>query len=82
MKEAVQVTVHTKEFCQPCKATVRKLDQLGVEYVSVAADPDVLAAKGFTSAPVVEVDLGDRASWSWSGHRPSQLERLAALLPS
>lgn len=61
-----------------------KLDQKHIpfEYVRVDLD-DAAKAKadtyGYLQAPVVVVDLGDGAEWSWSGYRPSEIEKLKEL---
>ncbi len=82
----MNITLYTlpASVCYQCKGTKYVLDNLGVPYkeVPIANNPDAFAhvqSLGYTSAPVVEVDLGDGASWSWSGFRPSQIEKLAAL---
>lgn len=77
--------MYEKPNCVGCKFTKRKLDELKVPYQTVDLTEDagaftkVTEEMGYLSAPVVEVDLGDRASWSWMGYAPSQLERLAEL---
>lgn len=73
------VTVYTKNHCQPCRATKRRLDDLGVDYVeiNVEDDPDTrqrLIDAGFLESPVVYPESGD----PWSGFRP---DKLAALSP-
>jgi hypothetical protein len=62
--------------------TAKKLEQIGVTYDAIRLDEypearDVVSGLGYTSAPVVVVDLGDDVTWSWSGYRPSELEKLA-----
>ena len=73
------IDVYTKPACQPCRATKRKLDQLGVEYNEhQAADHmDMLAPLGHTSAPVVVVtnDAGDMVE-HWAGFVPDKLKGL------
>jgi glutaredoxin-like protein NrdH len=78
----MRVTVYTQSFCQPCRATKRKLGQLGIPYYEVPVDRnpdalDLIKSWGFTSAPVVRVDLGDGATWTWYGYAPTQIARLA-----
>jgi len=78
------VTVYSQPACQPCKFTKMKLAQLGVEYETVQLDEDPTAlekikAMGYSAAPVVVVDLGDGATWTWAGYRPSEIERLVSL---
>ena len=74
------IDVYTKPACQPCRATKRKLDQLGVEYNEhQAADHmDMLSPLGHTSAPVVVVtnDAGDMVA-HWAGFVPDKLKGLA-----
>jgi len=71
------ITVYSQPNCQPCKATKRKLDQLGVNYraVDVADDETALATirgLGYQQTPVVVA--GEQ---HWSGYRPHMLEELA-----
>ena len=68
--------------CLQCRFTKRLLEQLGVPYedIPLAQDPDALAyvkSLGYASAPVMVVDMGEGATWSWTGYRPSQIELLA-----
>lgn len=74
------VRVYTSPLCQPCKATKRVLDKAGVSYEEIdATDPavaDRLKSYGFTTSPVVEVELPDGVD-RWDGLR---LDRLAALV--
>ena len=60
-----------------------KLDKLGVQYETVDLTEDSAARfrdENLLQAPVVEVDLGDGATWRWSGYSPSQIERLQKVL--
>lgn len=75
------VTVYSQPACQPCRATKRKLDALGVDYVDidVTQDPearDYVLSLGYKSAPVVVA--GD---WHHSGYVPDALDRIARELP-
>lgn len=75
---ATDVTLYSRPNCQPCKATGRKLEQLGVVFakIDVTQDPDALdyiKSLGYLQAPVV-VAGGDH----WSGYKPDLLKRLAA----
>lgn len=74
------IDVYTKDACQPCKATKRKLDQLGVAYNEHHAPDhmDTLAPLGHTEAPVVVVTNveGDMVE-HWAGFSPDKLEGLA-----
>lgn len=75
----MRVTVFTKPICQGCKATKRKLEQMDIDYDTQELDEESAArflSIGLMSAPIVEVDFGFGATWSWGGHAPSQLERL------
>lgn len=75
----MHVTIYTKPSCQPCKATKRSLDKLDIDYDTVELDEALAATfkgEGLGAAPVVEVDLGAGAAWRWSGHAPTQIEKL------
>ena len=41
--------------CPKCKVLEKKLDSSGINY-SIVTDVDVMAQKGFQSAPMLEVD--------------------------
>lgn len=75
----MQITVYTKNHCQPCKATKRKLEALGLAYREINVDEkpearDFLISGGWRESPVVlTADLP-----GWSGYRPDLLEDLAA----
>lgn len=74
------IDVYTKPSCQPCRATKRKLDQLGLDYNEhQAADHmDMLSPLGHTSAPVVVVtDEGGDMVTHWAGFVPDKLKGLA-----
>lgn len=81
----MSVTVYertTGPVCQPCKATKRTLDRLGVVYDSIPIEsvPELaegFKAEGLLSAPIVEVRR-DGLVERWSGHRPTLLEGLAS----
>lgn len=80
----MHVTVYTKPACPGCKFTKRKLDDLSIPYdtVELETDPDAveyIKSLGYSSAPVVVVDLGDGATWTWSGYAPSKIGRLQEL---
>lgn len=73
------VTVYSQANCQPCKATIRKLDELGIEYVviDITSDQeahDYVVSLGFKQTPVVVV--GDQ---SWAGYVPSKIQKLRGL---
>lgn len=68
--------------CVACRQTVRAFDRAGVGYEVVVCDEaliDSLRRDGFTEFPVVKVDCGAGASWSWSGFRIDEIKRLAQL---
>jgi glutaredoxin-like protein NrdH len=72
-------TVYTKYNCQPCRATKRKLEQLGVIFQEVNVEDDeqaldTIKAMGFLQAPVVVPPHGE----PWSGYNPGRLADLAA----
>lgn len=72
------IRLYSKPGCQPCKATKRALDKLGIEYeqFDVTTDPsaaEAAAGYGYTSLPIVVVDENTH----WGGHCPSKLEKLA-----
>jgi glutaredoxin-like protein NrdH len=77
--------VKPKDFipkCQPCVATVRKLEDLDLEHEQRdATDPDNLALikdhLGHYEAPVIVVFDGDEIVKHWSGYRPDLIDELA-----
>ena len=86
-KSILKITVYSlpENQCPQCKFTKRKLDDLGLPYEVVEVSDDPAAVKliremGFSSAPVVVVDFGDDASWSWQGFSPSRIEQMVARL--
>lgn len=66
-----EVVVYTQPNCQPCKATLRRFNEAGIEVKDLpAADyTDLLKAMGHSSAPVVM----DRVS-HWHGYRPDLID--------
>jgi len=79
------ITVYGRENCQPCRATRRRLDVLGVAYqfrnvetYNYGRLEDDLRASGYRSLPVVEVTHDDGNLETWSGFRPDKLDQLAA----
>lgn len=75
----MSVIVFTKDKCQPCKATKRKLDKEGIAYseVNLSENPEAverIAALGYSSAPIVLA--GDQ---HWAGFQP---DRILALKPA
>lgn len=76
----MNVTIYTKPNCQPCRATKRTLDRIGVEYDELPADEhtDVLAPLGHLVAPVVVVtDPTGAVVDSWGGFSPDKCRGLA-----
>lgn len=73
-------TVYTLPDCQPCKATKRLFEKLGVPYIEVSlmdapADAQRLRDAGHATAPIVETP--DRR---WSGFRINEIREHAAEL--
>lgn len=73
-----KITVYSTSGCQACRATYRKLNQLGLAYdhVDITEDPDArdyVLSLGHTSAPIVVLSDGTH----WSGYRQAKLEALA-----
>lgn len=71
------ITVYTRPDCQPCKATKKKLEQLGADYtvVDVTEDADALDLirdLGYLQAPVTVVRDGDDEI-HWGGYAPDKL---------
>jgi glutaredoxin-like protein NrdH len=71
------ITVYSRPDCEPCKATIRKLNQLGLPHqkIDVTEEPDALdyiRGLGYLQAPVVVA--GDD---HWSGYRPHRIKELA-----
>lgn len=76
------VTVYTKDKCQPCRATIRYLDERGIEFEEKhTGDPVNLAeakAFGYMGAPVVVFVPAPGESVShWYGFRPDMLDVVA-----
>jgi glutaredoxin-like protein NrdH len=76
------VKLYGRPGCQPCRATRRKLQQLGVPFTEVSADMHLgyLRSLGYASAPVIEVDCGGGATAHWSGYRPDLILELSETL--
>lgn len=75
------VILYSKVACQPCKATKRHLDKIGVEYQEINLDtnPDkieYMKRKGHKQAPFVEVYLNNELHTEWSGFSPDHLAQL------
>lgn len=70
------------EECVACRTTKIRFDKLGISYEVVESDDstvDELRREGFCQFPVVKIDCGDGAGWSWSGYRHDDINRLAQL---
>lgn len=78
----MKVTVYTKDRCQPCRATMRYLDERGIEFEEKhTSDPVNLAeakALGYLGAPVVVFVPAPGESVShWYGFRLDMLAVVA-----
>ena len=54
--------------CPKCKVLEKKLDSIGVDY-TIITDEDLMISKGFSSAPMLEVDgnvmdFGNAIRWA------------------
>ena len=85
----VNVTMYSlpASVCRACKFTKMLLQQNAISYKEVPLAADAAAMEkikelGYSQAPVVVVDMGDGAQWSWSGLKPTAIERLVRLLGS
>ncbi len=81
----VAVTVYsTGPSCMQCTMTKRALDAKGVAYVEVNVHENAAALAyvqdelAYMAAPVVVVEDGTGQD-HWSGFRPDQINRIAAL---
>lgn len=68
--------VYTKNGCVGCTATIRKLDEKGIQYKVKNVDTDEQArdkimALGFMQMPVVITDTD-----SWFGYDPTKIDML------
>lgn len=71
-----------------CNSTKLRMNNPGaglpaIPFTTVTADDELISQlrdEGHTSFPVVKVDLGDGASWTWSGYRHSEITKLAELI--
>lgn len=76
------VVVYTKNNCQRCRMTKRRLTAKGVDFdeVNVEGEPyaaDRLRDMGFREMPVVdEIGAGDKSAM-WSGYRVDRIDALA-----
>lgn len=54
--------------CPKCKVLEKKLDSIGIDY-KIITDENLMISKGFTSAPMLEVDgllmdFGNAVRWA------------------
>lgn len=75
----MNITVYTLPACVQCETTKRYLDKQNVPYsvVDISEDSDAhqrVMEMGFTAAPVVSVNDGEKI---WSGFRLDKLQYLA-----
>lgn len=69
------IKIYSNERCQPCKATKRMMDNLGIDYNDILINEtnrEKVLSYGFKEAPVVV--LND--SVSWSGFQPDRINGL------
>lgn len=76
------VTVYSQPGCMPCKATMRTLDRLGIEYTHTDVTTDDaaaahLTAEGWNGTPVVEVTRAGEVVAAWQGFRMDSLTAIA-----
>ena len=74
--------MYTTSECVACRTTKIRFDKLGIQYDVIDADDETvnsLRGEGFSAFPVVKVECGDGATWSWSGFRHDDIKRLAQL---
>jgi glutaredoxin-like protein NrdH len=74
----VTFTVYTRDHCQPCKATLRKLEKHGLSYTTRNTSHDEAAAQflrdaGYKQAPVVIASDGQE----WTDFRPDIIQAYA-----
>ncbi|UIW13289.1 NrdH-like glutaredoxin [Arthrobacter phage Crewmate] len=72
------ITLYSRNACQQCTATARKLRKHGLDYVEKNTSYDEAAAQflrdaGYTQAPVVITSDGRE----WTGFRPDLIEEIA-----
>jgi hypothetical protein len=63
-------------------ATKLALKGAGIPFDAVTASDEqveLFKADGLAAYPVVIVDLGDGATWTWSGYRHDEIKRLKEL---
>ncbi|PVB24464.1 hypothetical protein DDJ71_06345 [Mycobacteroides abscessus] len=77
------VTVYSPNaYCHKCELTKKGLEKSDVPFSAVVVDDElaaVLRGEGFSSFPVVKVDIGDGATWSWCDFRFENIQRLKTM---
>lgn len=73
------VKVYTKNKCQACNMTKRKLDSLNIEYKVINIDEnkeaaELLKSKNIKTVPVVVINDFERF---WIGFKPDNIKKLA-----
>lgn len=69
--------------CSWCNATKLRLKKFGIPFEAVTAsdaEVELFKQEGHAAFPVVVVDLGDGATWTWSGFRYPEIEKLRDIL--
>ncbi|OYN81795.1 hypothetical protein CG716_05490 [Mycolicibacterium sphagni] len=69
--------------CSSCLVTKLALKKAGIPFVAVVADDEQIQRfkdDGHMQFPVVVVDCGDGATWTWSGYRHEDILRLRDLM--
>lgn len=82
----MKITVYSNPGCQPCRATKKKLESLGLDYdeVHLETAPDLAAMlkdQGLQTAPVVIVENNGDVQ-TWAGYSPDKLKALAGAAKS